>query len=274
MSAITLEGLGEFKINQISEIMHSTGATEDYSIAFTQAKILDFHNSKYFKYLVLNYDFSDDRFTINGIYEDDTTLALSTEANIIAYFTTTAITGFAKYTFNGEQALDDNFYAINQIFEHTGIFLYNILDKNNVLNKSLRYHGFIEGKYKSNIAIKTPVIDIEGIKIPYFTYVFITDLNRYYYVESAELITKDITRLYLKEDVLMSFKDLILAQSAYIERQENDYNLDLVDELIITEYNKNVTYTTISYTNNIFKDNNNTDYTGDFVVLVVNDEVI
>ncbi len=247
MSAITLTKIGEFKINQISEIMNISGITESYYIYFSPAKILDFHNGKYLKYLVLSQLYGEG-FVLLGTYEDNSELYIEGESNIIGYFTTISITGYASIRYVGQEELDINFDNIQILYDHTGIFLYKQNSNSNVLNKSLTYIGIMEGKYKSNIAIKNPVIDIEGIKTPEFNYVFISDLNRYYYVESVELITKDITRLFLKEDVLMSFKDLIKLQSAYIERQEYNFNTDIIDEKYIVEIDPVISYTEISWT--------------------------
>lgn len=72
-----------------------------------------------------------------------------------------------------------------------------------------------------------------------YNYVFLTVLNRYYYVSDA-VLQNDIFTLTLKEDVLMSFKDTILNQSAFITRNENQYQPYLVDSEINLPIDKEI----------------------------------
>lgn len=84
-----------------------------------------------------------------------------------------------------------------------------------------------------------------------FNYVFITSLNRYYYVDSITL-TNDHQVIHLVEDVLMSFADLIKSQTAFIKRQENANYPNIVDDEVYTNYDKSISEDTITLTNDIF----------------------
>ena len=154
------------------------------------------------------------------------------------------------------------------------IFAFSLDSERNVVNKSLILVDIINGYFRNGIDIKNPTITIQDYNLRRgFNYVYIYALNRYYYVQNIEVTTKNMVALALAEDVLMSHKDLILRQKAYILRQENDYNEDIIDDMYITEYNKNVEYTTITYTNNIFEVSGST-YDGDFIVITVNEEAL
>lgn len=114
------------------------------------------------------------------------------------------------------------------------LFTYRLNVKRNVVNKqpSLILVGIIGGTFRNGVNIKNPVISLENFNITgTFNYVYVYALNRYYYVDSVELTTKNITTLALSEDVLMSHKDLILSQNAFISRSADStvYEMSLND---------------------------------------------
>lgn len=152
------------------------------------------------------------------------------------------------------------------------LMLFRLNSEKNVVDKNLIFVGFMYGTFKSTINIKSPTLLIQDYEIKdTFNYIYIASLNRYYYVDNIDLSTKKITSLSLSEDVLMSHKDLILQQSAFIDRQENTYHDDIVDDYIVMEYNKVVDYSVVPYTTNIFNDLSDNEYNGDYIVMVVND---
>ena len=164
--------------------------------------------------------------------------------------------------------------VITKMDNDYSIFTYRLNSERNVVNKSLISIGLLIGYFRNAINIKSPIINIENYEIKdTFNYIYVPSLNRYYYVTNIELSTKNIATLQLNEDVLMSHKDLILEQSAFIDRQEFDYNNELVDDLVTTKYNKNVDYNIVNYSTNIFKDINDQDYYGDYIVMTVNSEI-
>lgn len=133
----------------------------------------------------------------------------------------------------------------------TALITYLQNSENDKLDKTLTEVGMVAGKFNQAIGLKSIDIDIEGYERDY-NYVWIPTLRRYYYVDSVDLISANITRLHLKEDVLMSWKSLIRSQTAFIERQENTFDPDLVDEMVKYSYDKQVSYFTITPTNNIY----------------------
>ena len=160
--------------------------------------------------------------------------------------------------------------------DNTLIFAFFLNSERNVINKSLVLVDIITGYFRNTVNIKNPTITLQDYAIKNtFNYVYIWALNRYYYVQSVEVTTKNMVTLALAEDVLMSHKDLILSQTAFIERQENDYDDNLVDPLVTMKYDKNIVYTEVSYTTNIFNQVSilpPTRSTGDFVITVVNNQ--
>lgn len=113
----------------------------------------------------------------------------------------------------------------------TTMVLYRLNDKRETVSKSLTRVSFITGTFKAPLGIKNVEIDVINYNIdnPY-NYVWIPKLNRYYYITNIQFVTKDLTRLILQEDVLMSHSALIRQQTAYITRYENATVNEIVDE--------------------------------------------
>lgn len=125
------------------------------------------------------------------------------------------------------------FFVINGVFDlnfdgKTNLILFKQNSENDNLVKSLTFVKLLFGKFNHSIGLKNINIDVTDLPRD-FNYVFIPTFNRYYYVDSIELLTANISRLHLKEDVLMSWKDLIKKQKAFITRYENSTESGLVD---------------------------------------------
>lgn len=148
----------------------------------------------------------------------------------------------------------------------TALITYLQNSDNDHVSKNLTEVGTIQGKFNKAIGLKRMDVDIEGYARG-FNYVWIPTLGRYYYVDSVEMVTAGITRLHLKEDVLMSWGSLIKKQTAYIERQEISYDDDLIDERASHSYAKAISISAITMTNDIFTNTTNSDL--DFVIETV-----
>lgn len=127
-------------------------------------------------------------------------------------------------TFNDQAESDFDFLFKAGVFSYdydgqTTVLLYRLNDERDAVNKNLTYVGYITGKFSAPLGIKNIEVDVLNYDINYsYNYVYIPRLNRYYYVTNIQLTTKDYTRLQLNEDVLMSWKDLIKRQDAYVTR--------------------------------------------------------
>lgn len=114
-----------------------------------------------------------------------------------------------------------------EIEGNTSLYTYKLNSENNELNKSLTFVSIIQGKFNHSIAVKLLDIDVINYEMGY-NYILIPSLKRYYYIDSIEIVSADITRLHLKEDVLMSWQALIKRQDALITRQQYGDNRNLL----------------------------------------------
>ena len=112
-----------------------------------------------------------------------------------------------------------------------------------------------------NLKASTNVIDPEILLSPrpavdYFVYNYahIDSLNRYYFIDSVEVLNGNITRLMLRCDVLETYKDSVLNSNCRYKRkvQAGDYfveGLNESDKAVITTYLSDVTIQDNVHTN-------------------------
>lgn len=139
--------------------------------------------------------------------------------------------------------------------EKTPLELYRLNCKRNKINKKFSTNdlinvGIIYGDFNNVVALKNPVIDVEGFNITEtYNYVYIVSLNRFYFVNSVDLVTDKTTRISLSEDVLKSHATLIKLQSALVTRsEEKGYQYTIVDDRYPLESVKTVEYITPTHT--------------------------
>lgn len=128
------------------------------------------------------------------------------------------------------------------------IILYNSTAEINTLNKSsyLTQVATLTGTLRDGCNIVDPQILVELQSLPTFNYVYIPELNRYYFVKSIDNYNNKLWVLYLHVDVLMTYKTQILNLKAEVDRNEFDYDLLLEDTNRQTESKYNVTITEAS----------------------------
>ena len=131
----------------------------------------------------------------------------------------------------------------------TLLLTYRLNSEMNNLTKSLTFDTIIVGKFNHAIGLKNINIDVTSYS-GLSNYIYIPTLNRYYYIDSIELISADVTRLHLKEDVLMSWKYLIKPQKAFITRYENSTETNIVDVRLPLEDVLSIEYITPTQTSN------------------------
>lgn len=147
------------------------------------------------------------------------------------------------------------------------LFLYLLNSDKHTVSKTLIAVDGCSGDYTKPVTMKHLFVDLKNYgNIGSFNYVFIPKLKRYYYVKEITLL-KDIKSVELIEDVLMSFADLIRLQSAFVSRNENVYNDDLIDSYVSFDYEKQHTYTSITLLKDIFASTNVTSTCGGYYVL-------
>lgn len=159
--------------------------------------------------------------------------------------------------------------AYSRINDENYMFLFRMNSPKDHIFKSLEHVDTVEIKYTRPITHKHIVLDMKRTlsDVP-FNYVLLTVLNRYYYVTDATM-TNEHYVLDLVEDVLMSFNSLIKQQTAFVERNEFTYDSDKVDDLVTYDYDKDVTYTTITPTNDIYYNSSSLSNVGFWVMLGV-----
>lgn len=106
------------------------------------------------------------------------------------------------------------------------------LDKTWASSTVLGDCGFLEP-----FSVTEPVVDYNGTlgKFINANYMYIEELNRYYFITELEIITRRQIRIRGKVDLRASYKDTIRANKAIIRRAEkqNVYNLYINDGSLI-----------------------------------------
>lgn len=106
------------------------------------------------------------------------------------------------------------------------IILYKTTDKPNVLNKTLNNALNVTGKFRTelnnmDLIVEIQYNNIEQIQQSNYNYVYITDLDKYYFITSFEIINNKIISLNLHIDVLMTYKTDILNSYGLLTQGNN-----------------------------------------------------
>ena len=111
---------------------------------------------------------------------------------------------------------------------------YNYNGEPNRVNKTLQENEEYTGVLNSTVNILEPVIRFRTTNVVTFNYVYIESLNRYYFVYEIQQYG-DICTVYLRTDVLMTYKDKILDSigtltkganvNRYASNRVNNYDL-------------------------------------------------
>lgn len=100
------------------------------------------------------------------------------------------------------------------------------------INKNIELVDTITGTLRGSCSILVPNIKLEmtAEEISSFNYLYIEEFSRYYYVVSVDSLYDNLWSVGCEVDVLMTYREQLLKQSAIIARQENLYNLYLDDD--------------------------------------------
>ena len=129
------------------------------------------------------------------------------------------------------------------------VFYQNTAEPNRVDKTSyLTSIETLTGTLREPSSIINPSITIQRTNVPNYNYAYIAQFNRYYFIAPNGItsVGKNLWKIDLQCDVLMSFKTGILALSAVVGRQEFDYNADLVDPQLPVEKETEITTVTIA----------------------------
>lgn len=84
-------------------------------------------------------------------------------------------------------------------------------------------------KQPTNFMNPTLIIEIDVNDLFAFNYIYISILNKYYFVKDRRMITKQIAEIDCSEDTIETFKDLILNTSWYVLRGNQNVRYDIKD---------------------------------------------
>ena len=101
--------------------------------------------------------------------------------------------------------------------------------------------GTLSGVLREECSMVEPVITFQMTDPPMFNYVRIVAFGRWYFVTGITSVSKNVWRMSLSCDVLMSYRSQIWNLTATIARQENDYNPLLQDSELPAQANQVVT---------------------------------
>ena len=132
------------------------------------------------------------------------------------------------------------------------------------IKKNVSTVATLTGTFRDSVDILHPVVRIERDNPVGFNYVYISDFGRCYYVDDVTVVRKGVLDLHLSVDVLDTFANEILANTAIIDKQEVSYNLYLNDDSI--KMRQDPLITNFEFPNGLF-DNNAYEY----VLLVAGD---
>ena len=141
------------------------------------------------------------------------------------------------------------------------ITLYRNMSDNRVVTKDIKKIATVDCQIKESTDRETPTFIINETTIDKnwssVNYLLSTDLGRYYYVDSPVMGTGGVAYLPCKVDVLMSFKNYIRNSNAIISRQENLSTPYVIDEMLPSTLQRNISL--YNFSDTPFKAENVTD---------------
>lgn len=94
---------------------------------------------------------------------------------------------------------------------------------------------------KDDVSILKPVFKVRDVRsIITYNYLYCPDLQRYYFIDDIVSVHNDLWEISCHVDVLETYKNSILGQTAVIKRQQNKYNLYLNDPDFMTYNNDTI----------------------------------
>ena len=113
--------------------------------------------------------------------------------------------------------------------------LYVTTDGDNVINKTLQFKKEYPIKFKEQTSITSPIIALQvgnELNILDCNYCYVSEFNRYYFIQDIQVVNKNMYRLTLDCDVLESFKDDILNSYVKINRKLDDGDYTQINNII------------------------------------------
>lgn len=129
------------------------------------------------------------------------------------------------------------------------IYFYSTKSESNRLEKVIENETLLSGTMKNGIDLMNPVLQVTTNLLE-FNYCYIPSLSRYYFIDKVEITRTHLYTLYLKLDVLQTYKEQIKELKVVLSgSQSNPYYKNYIDGVDVrTEY------TTYQFENN-FEEN-------------------
>ena len=102
------------------------------------------------------------------------------------------------------------------------IKLYYNTSDNRTIRKKLINEYSISGKLRESCDLINPVLTIQQYNDIRYNYAYIPDFHRYYFINKVTSINRNLWRVELEVDPLMSFKGDILALQVVVDKQSSD----------------------------------------------------
>lgn len=129
------------------------------------------------------------------------------------------------------------------------IYFYSTKSENNRLEKVLENKTLLSGTMKNDIDLINPVLQV-CTNLMQFNYCYIPSLSRYYFIDKVEITRTHLYTLYLKIDVLQTYKEQIKNLKVVLSgSKSNPYYKNYIDGVDVR-----TDYTTHQFENN-FEEN-------------------
>lgn len=102
------------------------------------------------------------------------------------------------------------------------IELYTVTTERNRIRKNLGTGIVVNGYLRSESGIMKPVFELELENATTYNYVYISDFNRYYFIDNVVSVRTNIWRVECSCDVLMSYAEQILQCDVIAANSESD----------------------------------------------------
>lgn len=147
---------------------------------------------------------------------------------------------------------DTNFYAVYTTYRPLAntfkLELYNNTSEDNRVDKTnyLTKIGELAGVLREESSLIDMSLTLEIEQLPLFNYVYIEQLNRYYYVTDIVSVKYKLWTISLSVDVLMSYKNALLSCSAFVDRNENSFDNNIIDKKRVIEQGYDIEVSTVT----------------------------
>lgn len=108
----------------------------------------------------------------------------------------------------------------------------------------------LNGALREDTSITDLSITFEMETIPDFNYIYIPIFNRYYFINDIRSIRYKIWEISASVDVLMSYKDAILNCVGFVDRNQLEFNSDIIDKKRVVELGHTIEVNSV--TNELF----------------------